>query len=178
MILMTAFARLLPHPPNFTPVGAMALFGAAFFSKRSLAFLIPLLALWLSDLVINNVVYGALFDGFVLFYPGWYWVYGSFVMVIVLGMFLLKRINIPRVIGASVIASILFFVVSNFGVWATGIMYTRDLQGLITCYAAGLPFFRYTLLGDLVYTGVLFGVFVWAQQNVPSLRAEKVSVES
>ena len=174
MLLMAALLRLLPHPPNFSPIGAMALFSAAFFPKPYFTFLISLLVIWLSDLLINNMVYGAWFDGFVFVYKGWYWVYGSFALIFVMGMSLLKKVNLSRVIGASVSASLLFFIVTNFGVWASGLMYTRDLQGLLTCYAAGLPFLRFTLLGDLVYSGLLFGTFAWAQKNIPVLRVRVI----
>lgn len=169
LILLAAFSRLIPHPPNFTPVGAMALFGAAYFSKRYLTFVVPLIAMWLSDLVLNNVVYAQYFDGFVLFYPGFYWTYSAFIVIGLVGFFLLKRAKPQNIFIASLSASILFFLVSNFGVWASGMMYPKDLSGLLACYTAAIPFFQNTLMGDLVYCGVLFGVFEFAQYKFPLL---------
>lgn len=170
MVLMAAFSRLVPHPPNFTPIGAMALFGAACFSQRILSFTIPIVSLWLSDLVINNVMYAKYFDHFVWFYQGFYWTYGAFILIGLLGFVVLKKVRIQNILIASILASIVFFMVSNFGVWASTTMYPDDLNGLIICYSAGLPFLKNTLMGDLVYTGVLFGVFEFAQYKIPSIQ--------
>ncbi|HEY9123149.1 MAG TPA: hypothetical protein PK252_04400 [Bacteroidales bacterium] len=174
MVLLAAFSRLLPHPPNFAPIGAMALFGAAYFSQRYLSFLIPIISMWLSDLVLNNVVYSQYFDHFVWFYQGCYWTYGAFIMIGLIGFVALKRIKIRNLILASLLASIIFFLLSNFGVWASTNMYPKSFSGLMTCYAAGLPFFKNTLLGDFVYIGVLFGAFEFAQSRMPVLRLESI----
>ncbi|HTO36025.1 MAG TPA: DUF6580 family putative transport protein, partial [Flavobacterium sp.] len=169
LILLAAFSRLIPHPPNFTPVGAMALFGAAYFSKRYLAFAVPLLAIWLSDLVLNNVLYAQYFDGFSFFYPGFYWIYSAFIAIGLIGFFLLKKIKPLNIFLASLAASSLFFLVSNFGVWASGVMYPKDFNGLLACYTAAIPFFQNTIVGDLVYCGVLFGLFETAKYKFPVL---------
>ena len=174
LILFAAFSRLIPHPPNFAPIGAMALFGAAYFSKRYLAFLIPIFSMWLSDLVINNVVFGHYFDHFVWAYDGFYWTYGSFIIISLVGFVLLKKVNPQRLIISSLSASVLFFIISNFGVWASGTMYPKSINGLITCYAAGIPFFKNTLLGDLTYCAALFGVFELLQYKIPKLRTNKI----
>lgn len=172
MILMAALSRLLPHPDNVTPVGAMALFGGAYFSRKYLAFLLPLVAMWFSDLLLNNLYYARLYpeyyDGFVWF--GNWWVYGAFIVMVGLGIALLKKVSVTRVIGASLLGSILFFLITNFGAWAVDPMYPKTVGGLTAAYAAGIPFFRNTLLGDLVYCGVLFGGFEWAKANWPVLR--------
>ncbi len=174
LILLAAFSRLIPHPPNFTPVGAMALFGAAYFSKRYLAFAVPILAMWLSDLVLNNVVYAQYFDEFTLFYSGFYWTYSAFIVIGIAGFFLLKRTKPQNILIASLTASILFFMVSNFGVWASGMMYPKSFSGLIACYAAAIPFFQNTMMGDLIYSSVLFGVFEFAQYKLPLLRLRTI----
>lgn len=148
MVMLAAFSRLIPHPPNFAPIGAMALFGAAYFSRRYLALLIPIFSMWLSDLVLNNVVYRAFFDHFVWFYDGFYWTYSSFILIGIIGFVALKRINTQKLILASISASIVFFLLSNFGVWVSTTMYPKTLSGLLTCYTAGLPFFKNTILGD------------------------------
>jgi hypothetical protein len=175
LILLAAFSRLIPHPPNFAPIGAMALFGAAYFSQRHLSFLIPIISMWLSDLVLNNVVYGQYFDHFVWFYDGFYWTYGAFIIIGFFGFVLLKKVKLKNVIIASLSASVLFFLISNFGVWASGTMYPHSLNGLISCYAAGVPFFKNTLLGDLVYCGALFGAFEFAQYKIPQLRLNSIN---
>lgn len=174
MVLLAAFSRLLPHPPNFAPIGAMALFGAAYFSQRYLSFLIPIISMWLADLVLNNVVYSQYFDHFVWFYQGFYWTYGAFILIGLIGFVALKRVKIQNLILASLSASIIFFLLSNFGVWASTTMYPKDFSGLITCYAAGLPFFKNTVMGDFVYTGVLFGAFELAQRRIPFLQLQTI----
>lgn len=173
MILLAAVSRIIPHPANFAPIAGMALFGAVYFNKRFWAFLIPVLSMWISDLLLNNVIYGAYFDHFVWFYQGCYWTYGAFVLIGLMGMVTLKKIKVKNLILASMSASIVFFVVSNFGVWVSTTMYPENFSGLVSCYIAGLPFFKNTLLGDLVYTGVLFGSFEFAKYKIPFLRIEK-----
>ncbi len=170
LVLLAAFSRIIPHPSNFAPIGAMALFGAAYFSKKTITFLIPILSLWLSDLFINNVIYAQYFDGFVFFYPGFYWNYLAFVLIGAVGLLLLKKTKLQHILLASLSASALFYLVSNFGVWASGTMYPMSFNGLITCYTAAIPFFKNTVMGDLVYCGVLFGAFEFAQYKIPALR--------
>ena len=171
LVLGAAFSRLIPHPPNFAPIGAMALFGAAYFSRKGIALIIPIVAMWLSDLYLNNVVYGQYFDHFVWFYQGFYWTYGAFVVIGLMGFAILKTVKVQLVLVGSLSASILFFLLSNFGVWFSGNMYSNDINGLITCYTAGLPFFKNTIIGDLVYCGVLFGAFEFAQTKIPVLQS-------
>lgn len=173
MLLTAAFSRLLPHPPNFAPIGTMALFGAAYFSKKHIALILPILTMWLSDLVINNVIFAQYFDGFTLFYQGFYWTYGAFAVISILGFFLLKNINIKNITIASTLAALLFFLISNFGVWQSGTMYPKTIAGLAACYNAGLPFFKNTLFGNLVYSAILFGAFELAQYKYYSLRTYK-----
>ncbi len=170
LVLLAAFSRLIPHPPNFAPIGAMSLFGAAYFSRKYLAFVVPIVAMWLSDLLLNNVIYGQYFDHFVWFYTGFYWTYGAFIVIGLIGFRLLKRLKPQNILLASIAASLVFFLVSNFGVWASGTMYPHTFSGLLTCYAAGLPFFKNTLIGDLAYSGALFGIFELIQYNVPALK--------
>lgn len=157
MILIVAFSRLLIHIPNFSPVAAMGLFGAAYFSKRYLAFLVPFVGLFLSNLFLNNVVYAQYFDGFTLFVPSDIYVYSAFAIVILIGSGLLKKVNLINVIGSSLLASIVFFLVTNVSSFLTLPIYPKNVTGLIGAYTAGIPFFKYTLVGDLLFVGVLFG---------------------
>lgn len=179
MITMAAVSRLLPHPDNVTPVGAMALFGGAYFSRKYLAFLIPLAAMWTSDLILNNLVYARLYpdyyDGFV--WMGNLWVYASFLLIGIVGMRWLRKVNIEKLVGASLIGSILFFLITNFGAWIVDPLYPKTTGGLLAAYGAGIPFFRNTLLGDLFFCGVLFGGFEWAKSQWPLLRAGQPMAE-
>ena len=159
MILLAALSRLIPHPANFAPIGGMALFGAAYYSKRHWAFIIPIVSMWISDLILNNAVYGQYFDHFVWLYSGSLFTYGAFALIVLLGMLTLKKVRIPILVASALGASVIFFIVSNFGVWFSGVMYPKDLNGLMACYAAGIPFFKNTLAGDLVYSAVMFGTF-------------------
>lgn len=171
MILLAAFSRLIPHMPNFSPLGALGLFGAAHFSKKYLAFLIPILATWLSDLYINNVVYGEYYPEFVWFYRGFYWQYGSYLLITAAGLWIFRdRIRPAKVVSGALASGIIFFLVSNFGVWLGSKLYPQTLEGLMTCYVAGIPFYKGTLFGDLFYTGVLFGAFYALQKWVPVFR--------
>lgn len=166
MILIAAFTRLIPHPPNFTAIGAMALFGGAYFSRKSWAFAVPLTAMFLSDIIIG-------------FHPGMYAVYLSFILIVMIGMTLRDKKKVrqdsvlPRRVGniflTSVTASVLFFIITNFAQWLSYPLYSKDISGLITCYVAAIPFFHYTLLGDLFFVGALFGVFELVKIKFPQL---------
>lgn len=175
MVVVLILSRLMPHPPNFTPLAAVGLFGAAWFSHRTMSFIIPLAALWLSNLVLDNAVYARLYpeyyEGFSLLGSTHSWfTYAAFVLVIAMGFGLLRRLSAGRLLGASLLASLIFFAVSNFGVWLLDPLYTKDSLGLATAYIAGLPFLLNTALGDLFYVGLLFGIFEWVRRRVPALQ--------
>jgi len=157
IIAAAAASRLVPHPPNVAPITALALFGGAHFSSKRLAFMVPLAALLLSDAVLG-------------FYDQMWVVYGSFCMIACIGFQLRTKRTVFAIAAATLCSSILFFVVTNFGVWLFGSVYPRTAQGLATCYVAALPFFRNTLLGDCFYTGLLFGAFRLAEERWPELR--------
>lgn len=164
--------HLLPHPPyNFSPIAAIGLFGAAVFDRRWLALAAPFGALFVSDLFLNNLIYSRYYDGFTLLAPGAAWIYGAFAAVMLLGWLLLRNARTPgRVLVASLAASLLFFTVTNFSVWATGAMYPKTPAGLLACYTAGLPFLQNTVLGDLFFSAALFGAFAWATKRQPALQ--------
>jgi hypothetical protein len=170
IILATAFSRLIPHMPNFSPLGAIGLFGAAHFQKRWQAFIIPLAAVWISDILINNIVYSDYYPSFTLFYSGFYWQNGSYLLITLAGIIILKKINIKNLAFAFLTSTAIFFIITNFGCWPGSPVYTQDLRGLLTCYAAGIPFLKGTLLGDLFYSGVLFGAFYLLEQKFQRLR--------
>ncbi|HET6918217.1 MAG TPA: DUF6580 family putative transport protein [Jiangellaceae bacterium] len=157
VILAAAVSRVIPHPPNFTPIAAMALFGGAQFADRRLAFLVPLSAMFASDLVI----------GLHRLLPV---IYACFALIVCLGFWVRQRRSIFRITGATLAGSVLFFVVTNFAVWAAGSLYPKTLEGLVAAYVAAIPFFRNTVLGDALYVVVLFGGFALIESMVAVLR--------
>ena len=157
-IAAAAALRLVPHPPNFSPIDAMALFSGAYLGRRWLAFAAPLAAMVLSDSVLG-------------FYSGFWVTYLAIALVVLIGSSALSRVSTPRVAGAAIASSILFFLVSNFGTWALSGMYPLTAAGLAACYVAAIPFFQNTLAGDLFYSGLLFGGLALAEHFVPRLRA-------
>ena len=171
IILLAAFTRIMPHPPNFSPMAAIGLFGAAHFAKKWQAFFIPLIGIWVSDLVINNYVYSSSSSNFVWFYSGFYWQYISYILIIFTGLFIFNRgISLTKTAGGMISSSGIFFLVSNFGVWAGGAMYPKNFSGLITCYAAGVPFIHNTIISDVLFTTVLFGTYYLLQVEYSSLK--------
>ncbi len=157
VILAAAASRVIPHPPNFTPIAAMALFGGAQFTDRRLAFLVPLSAMFASDLVI----------GLHRLLPV---IYACFALIVCLGFWVRPRKSALRIAGATLAGSVLFFIVTNFAVWAAGSLYPKTLEGLVTAYVAAIPFFRNTVLGDAVYAAALFGGFALIESMVAALR--------
>ncbi len=160
MVFVAAFVRLLPHPPNFAPIAAMALFGGAYFNKKSHALVIPLAAMFLTDAIIG-------------FYSSTWLTYLSFALIVVLGIVMLKKVSVKKLILASITASVSFFVITNFGVWALGTLYPKTPAGLLESYIAAIPFFQNSLLGDLFFVGVMFGVYELIKHNVPVLHKVK-----
>ena len=169
LILFASFSRIIPHMPNFTPIGAIALFGGAYLKNKYHAFLIPIASLWLSDLILNNFIF-TLYSDFTWFYPGFLWQYISFILIIILGYFFLKKINFKNVFITAISSSALFFIITNFGVWISGSMYTLDFKGLITCYVMALPFFKGTLLGFMCYSAFLFGIIEFSKHKFEMLK--------
>jgi len=157
MILVAAALRLIPHAPNFTPITAMALFGGACFTDKRLAFLVPLLSLFLSDLVIG-------------FYPLMPVVYGTFALTVCLGFWLRQRRTAVRVIGASIMGAVLFFVLADLGEWAFGIMYPKTTAGLVECFVMAIPFLGNMLTSTLLYSTLLFGGLAIAESRLTVLR--------
>ena len=166
IIVAAAVSRLIPHTLNFSPLGAMAIFGGAYFAHKWQAILIPILATWISDIFINNYIYGAYYPEFTFFYEGFYWQYGTYALIAILSIGFMKKVNFVKVVSASLLASVLFFIITNFGCWIGSSFYTQDWAGLMQCYAAGVPFFKGTLSGDLVYSFVLFGAYALAQKTI------------
>jgi hypothetical protein len=158
-ILTAAALRLIPHPPNFTPIGAMALFSGAYLGRRWLAFVAPLAAMLLSDSILG-------------FHSGMPFVYASVALIVLIGCLVRSRVTPLTVVGAALASSVLFFVVTNFGTWLLSGMYPLTGAGLAACYVAAIPFFQNTAVGDLFYCAVLFGGFALLERAVPKLRPQ------
>ncbi|MFY0253374.1 DUF6580 family putative transport protein [Chitinophaga sp. 30R24] len=148
----------------FSPVGAMALFSGASFSQKWKSYAFPLLTLFISDVILMQVFHKEYAAG--LLYKGWIWNYASFVLMVLLGQLLIKKASVGNIVVASFSAALIHFLVSNFGVWVSGstdittnLPYTRDIAGLTKCYIMGIPYMKYLLVGNLIYSAIFFGSF-------------------
>ncbi|MGP8214174.1 MAG: DUF6580 family putative transport protein [Bacteroidia bacterium] len=170
MILTASVFRLIVsgYTPllGFTPIGAMALFGGCYFSDKWKAYLVPLLTLWLTDLFINYFLY----HHFSFFYSGFAWVYGAFALMVMAGTFM-KKVNIRNVVLACIVTALLHYIITDFGLWISGTMYPLTWEGFTACYAAALPYLQKMLLSNLVFGGLMFGAFEWAQKRFTVLAA-------
>jgi len=144
LFIIGIFSRIIPHLPNFVPLAAIALFSGAYLNRKY-AVIVPLALYIISDLIVglHNVVF---------------FTWGSIILISFLGTALRNKKTAPKILGFTLISSLLFFIITNFGVWAMG-WYPRTLSGLVQCYVMAIPFFRTSLLSNLVYAGVLFGVY-------------------
>jgi len=163
MIMFAAVLRIVPHPWNFTPVGAMALFSGAMFRDRRVAFLFPLAALFAGDL-------------FVSLHRLLLVVYASFLLEVLIGTWLGQRQSVPRIAVAVFLGALQFFLITNFAIWKTFDTYPHTLAGLGACYFAGLPLFGNTLAGDALYATLFFGAFAVAEKYWPALREQATSL--
>jgi uncharacterized membrane protein len=162
IILAVTASRLIPHPGNFSPLASLALFGGASFASRRAAFVVPLLGLFLSDLVL----------GFYSIMPV---VYGSFALIVCLGFWVRQRRSVSRIIGATLAGSLSFYVLTNLGVWAFGSFYPKTWLGLWDCYVAAIPYFRNTVASGLLYSALLFGGLWLAERRFATLREPSVA---
>ena len=160
-IFLGALTRFFPPIANFTPLAAMALFGGTYLINKKWAFIIPLTAIFISDIIFE------IYNG-TGFYPDMIFVYGSMALITCLGFYLRGREQRQTIMVASLTGSIIFFLLTNFGTWTTG-YYGYTASGLMNCYVAAIPFFKGTLMGDLFYNIVFFGGFALASRMTPIL---------
>ncbi len=174
MILFASLARVLPHPPNFSPVNAVALFGAAYFGSRWAAILMPLGVMLLGDLGLEAAGRLGLLGGWMAgsqgIHPGMGIVYLAVALVAALGLVLRRHRTLPAIAGCTLGGSAIFFLVTNFAWWAGYDLYPHTWEGLLQSYTAALPFFHWTVLGDICFSTVLFGGFAWAEKRFAALR--------
>jgi len=168
MILAAAFSRFMPHPPNFTPIMAMAIFGGAYFTDKKFAYLVPFAAMLLTDIFIG-------------FHSSMWAVYISFGIGVLMGSYFLKQKSFSRITTLSIACALIFFLLTNLSVWMSFGLYPHTVAGLMQCYFMGLPFlsytplelFGFTVFGDLVYAYILFGAFAFAEKRLPYLVVQK-----
>lgn len=185
IIVLTGFWRVISHgtcqdvASNFTPIGALALFGGAYFKENWKAFLLPVLTLFLSDVFLMNIYFKAHSTG--LLYDGWYWTYIGFMCMVIIGKNI-KKVNVKNIFIAAIFGALAHWIIADFGVWiggridiTTGLPFTRDFQGLMKCYVLAIPFMRSMLLGNLIFGALLFGSFEYLKTLFPKLKLEKVS---
>ena len=164
MVVLAALTRLAPHPPNVTPIAAMALFGGAYFRDWKIAFLLPLAAMLLSDLVLGFGVYGM---ASMKSEPV---VYLCMLLTVGIGRLIRIRRSATKIAFATLASSLIFYFVTNFAVWTFDSLYPKTWDGLSACYTAAIPFFRNSLIGDIFFAVVLFGGFAVLERFWVSLR--------
>ncbi len=159
MIAGAAACRLITnylHLWNFTPIAAMALFAGANLKDKKFAFLVPLVALFLTDIILG-------------LHEGLFTIYAAMALITFIGVWLEKRQTVTNIISASLLSSVLFYLITNFFVWFQNPLYVQDVQGLIRCYTIAIPFFGNTIAGDLFFCGALFGGFAFIKGRSKSL---------
>ena len=171
-------SRLLPHVNNFSLINASCLLAGAALASPWRKLAIPFLAVWLSDFALNNFIYPEYYQTEALHLGAWtllsyqaLWQFGAYALIVLIGFLSLRYLRSPRLVkpsdgrffaltlSAAALASISFFLISNFSVWLYSTTYSADFAGLISCYVAGLPFYQATLLSDLVFTPLGFAAW-------------------
>jgi hypothetical protein len=153
LIVFAALTRLLPHPFNFTAVGAMAVFGGSVIKDKKLAFLLPLAALLLSDVCLQLFSSTKGFYGTTQFF-----VYGAFMLITLLSTFI-RKTSVANIAFAAVWSGLIFFIISNLGAWISSTTYAHNLNGLLVCYAAAIPFYKNEFFGNFLLNGIMGNVF-------------------
>ena len=161
IIIFASATRLIPHPPNFTPIIAMGLLGGAYIKNRLLIIIIPIGSMFISDIFLG-------FHGVI------YWVYGSLILVAFLGKILITNVNIKNCSLGVLIGSFTFFIITNFGVWLTSGYYPISVNGIIVCYTMALPFFINTLASSVFYSIVMFGGYELIIRNIIQLAPSRI----
>ncbi len=159
LTVLGAVARLLPHPPNFAPVGATSLFSGARLPRWQ-AYLVPLVLMAVTDPILSPLYGFKPYTKYLIF------TYVSFLVSVTLGRLLRNSESVTRIAAVTVLNSIQFYLITNFGSWLWFQGYPHTMNGLAACYVAAIPFFGWTLASDIFYTGVLFGLYAWLSRTV------------
>jgi hypothetical protein len=153
---------------NFSPLGAMALFGGAYFNRQWKAFAFPLLMLFISDFILQQTVFKAYGNG--ILYSGWYWVYGAFALMTLVGRWLLKNVTVRSFVLSTLVCVAIHWIITDIGVWYGSKIFLQNLNGYIDCLIVAIPYEWRFLTGTLVYGIIMFGVFEWMQQRYSILK--------
>lgn len=157
---------------NFTPLGAMALFGGSYFNPKWKAFAFPLLAFLLGDVIINTFIYGGVFGSPII--------YLIFTLIVVVGMLMMRKVNVANIFSTSLVSTLIFWMIADFAVWARGgrdirtnLPLSRDFEGLLQSYTQGFPFVINFFLGTLIYSAIMFGTFELIRRKYSLLTVSK-----
>ncbi|MFH1890116.1 MAG: DUF6580 family putative transport protein [Candidatus Kuenenbacteria bacterium] len=165
-ILFGLALRILDHPPNFTPIGAIAIFAGTYLSRKT-SLIIPILAMFLSDIFIGFYSPAVMAV-----------VYGSFTLSVILGWWLKKNTKWTNILASSILVGVIFYLFTNFAVWVFTPWYPKTLGGLIYCYYLALPFFRNTLMGNLFYATSFFGLYELAKYSIKKFKTQSIKTTS
>lgn len=165
-VLLPGQEGMLSSLAAFTSIGAMALYGGAYF-KGAARYIFPLLTLWISDLFINRFLY---FGEWVLFYDGFLWTYGAFALMVLAGQYLLRKVTIVNFIGSALVITLIHWIVTDLGVFLGTTMYPHTWSGWWACLVAAIPFEQNFLTGTLLYGAVMFGSYEWGISKIPALQ--------
>jgi hypothetical protein len=156
---------------TFTPLGAMALFGGAYFQRNLQAYLFPLLTLWMGDIILNRIVY---YNEWRFLYDGWYFTYGAYALMVFAGRSMIKKATVKNIVFASLVATLIHWIgTSPSCFFVPDSMYPKTWDGYFTSLVAAIPYERNFLLGTLVYSGILFGLFEWVKSKYSVLQTAK-----
>ncbi len=153
---------------NFTPIGAMAIFGGACFTGNVKPFAFPLLTLFISDVILSATVFAPYSNG--LLYPGWYWTYLAFALMTLAGKWMVKEVKVKNIAAAALVSTVIHWLVSDIGAWQMGTLYPKTFQGYLDALVAAIPYEGRFLAGTAIYSAVMFGTLVWLQKRYPRLR--------
>jgi hypothetical protein len=153
---------------NFSPVGAMAIFGGTYFNKRWKAFVFPLLMLFISDFVLHQTVFRKYGNGFL--YGGWYWVYGAFAAITIVSSWILTKITIQRFFLSVIVCVLIHWIITDLGVWIGSMIYPQTFKGFVICLENAIPYELRFLAGTLLYGITMFAVFEWMKRKYHALQ--------
>jgi len=177
LVIVTALFRLIPFVDNFNPFASIALFGSAMYSKKIWKYAVPLLAIYVSDFLINNLVLNSFFNaqsGLIFFSDYMVTVYLSYAMIVLFGSHWFKKINAGRILGGALVSTVIFFLITNFGAWiGPNSIYPQNFAGLMESYILAIPFSTMTLVSNLIFSFILFYSYAWITNRSLALQEVK-----
>lgn len=176
-VLLTAVIRVVTNLDsrlspiaNFSPIGAMALFGGAYFTREWKALGFPLFVLFVSDLILSFTVFNQYRHG--VLYGGWFWTYSAFALMTLVGRWIVKQVSVSTILLSAFVCIFIHWIMTDFGVWLNSIRYGKTVEGFINCLIVAIPFELSLLAGTVIYGLILFRAFEWMQQRYPILKKD------